>query len=103
MSDHDQGEHVKEVCARFGLAVYCAQVLEHGLVNAFKPSAEARATNCRFYARPKNLWRTEPMSKTIGLRRTRRTAPLTRGVRLFLQRYYYGRKYNEPDTTLGQA
>ncbi len=34
MSDHDQGEHVKEVYARFGLAVYCIQVLEHALVNA---------------------------------------------------------------------
>jgi hypothetical protein len=34
MSDHDHGEHVKEVYARFGVAVYCAQVLEHGLVNA---------------------------------------------------------------------
>jgi hypothetical protein len=34
MSDHDQGEHVKEVYARFGLAVYCVQVLEHALVNA---------------------------------------------------------------------
>ncbi len=27
-------EQVKEVYARFGLAVYCAQVLEHGIVNA---------------------------------------------------------------------
>jgi hypothetical protein len=35
MSDDDKGEHVKEVYARFGLAVYCVQVLEHGLVNAF--------------------------------------------------------------------
>ena len=34
MHEHDEGEHVKEVYARFGLAVYCAQVLEHGLVNA---------------------------------------------------------------------
>jgi hypothetical protein len=31
MTDDDKGEHVKEVYARFGLAVYCAQVLEHGL------------------------------------------------------------------------
>ena len=28
------GEHVREVYARFGLAIYRAQVLEHGLVNA---------------------------------------------------------------------
>lgn len=28
-------EHTKEVYARFGLAVYFAQVLEHGIVNAF--------------------------------------------------------------------
>lgn len=34
MTEHDDSEHVKEVYARFGLAVYCAQVLEHGLVNA---------------------------------------------------------------------
>jgi len=34
MKDHDKNEEVKEVYARFGLAVYCAQVLEHGLVNA---------------------------------------------------------------------
>jgi hypothetical protein len=27
-------EHVKTVYAHFGLAVYLAQVLEHGLVNA---------------------------------------------------------------------
>ncbi len=30
----DEGEQIKEVYARFGLAVYYAQVLEHGLVNA---------------------------------------------------------------------
>jgi hypothetical protein len=34
MHQHDEDEHVKEVYARFGLAVYFAQVLEHGLVNA---------------------------------------------------------------------
>ena len=34
MTKYDEGEHVKEVYARFGLAVYFAQVLEHGLVNA---------------------------------------------------------------------
>jgi hypothetical protein len=34
MQHSDEGDHVKEVYARFGLAVYCAQVLEHGLVNA---------------------------------------------------------------------
>jgi hypothetical protein len=32
--DDTTGEHVKEVYARFGLAIYCAQVLEHGIVNA---------------------------------------------------------------------
>lgn len=31
--DHED-EHTKEVYARFGLAIYYAQVLEHGLVNA---------------------------------------------------------------------
>lgn len=30
----DKNEHVKEVYARFGLAMYFAQVLEHGIVNA---------------------------------------------------------------------
>jgi hypothetical protein len=30
----DENEQVKEVYARFGLAVYFAQVLEHGIVNA---------------------------------------------------------------------
>jgi hypothetical protein len=34
MSEDDVDEHVKEVYARFGLAFYCAQVLEHGIVNA---------------------------------------------------------------------
>jgi hypothetical protein len=34
MQQPDDEDHVKEVYARFGLAVYCAQVLEHGLVNA---------------------------------------------------------------------
>lgn len=34
MNDNDKGEQVKEVYARFGLALYHAQVLEHGLVNA---------------------------------------------------------------------
>jgi len=34
VSEYDEDEHVKEVYARFGLAVYYAQVLEHGLVNA---------------------------------------------------------------------
>jgi hypothetical protein len=31
---YDEDEHIKEVYARFGLALYCAQVLEHWLVNA---------------------------------------------------------------------
>jgi hypothetical protein len=31
---NDEGEHVKEVFAHFGLALYQAQVLEHGIVNA---------------------------------------------------------------------
>lgn len=30
----ENNEHIKEVYARFGLAVYCGQVLEHDLVNA---------------------------------------------------------------------
>src|SRR4051812_42107421 len=30
----DENEHHKEVYAHFGLAVYMAQVLEHGIVNA---------------------------------------------------------------------
>jgi hypothetical protein len=34
MNDDQVGEEVKEVYARFGLAVYHAQVLEHGIVNA---------------------------------------------------------------------
>src|SRR5688572_27846814 len=34
MNEPDEGEHVKEVYARFGLAIYRAQVLEHALVNA---------------------------------------------------------------------
>lgn len=33
-TDDDRSEHVKEVYARFGLAMYFAQVLEHGIVNA---------------------------------------------------------------------
>ncbi len=34
MNEINETEHIKEVYARFGLAVYNAQVLEHGLVNA---------------------------------------------------------------------
>jgi recombinational DNA repair ATPase RecF len=34
MKDYDANEHVKAVYAHFGLAVYSAQVLEHGLANA---------------------------------------------------------------------
>lgn len=34
MSENHGNELVKEVYARFGLAIYFAQVLEHGLVNA---------------------------------------------------------------------
>jgi hypothetical protein len=30
----DEGEHIKEVFAHFGLALYLAQCLEHGIVNA---------------------------------------------------------------------
>jgi len=30
----EDGEHIKEVYAHFGLAIYLAQVLEHGIVNA---------------------------------------------------------------------
>ena len=32
--EHDPSEHVKEIYAHFGLAIYLAQVLEHGLVIA---------------------------------------------------------------------
>ncbi len=34
MTDDPESEHIKEVYARFGLALYCAQVLEHAIVNA---------------------------------------------------------------------
>lgn len=34
MTDDPLGEHVKEVFAHFGAALYHAQVLEHGIVNA---------------------------------------------------------------------
>ena len=36
MTEHsdDKNEHVKNVYAHFGLAMYFAQVLEHGLANA---------------------------------------------------------------------
>ena len=34
MERQSDNEHVKEVYARFGLAIYHAQVLEHGIVNA---------------------------------------------------------------------
>ncbi len=35
MENHfDEGEHIKEVYANFGLAIYLGQVLEHGIVNA---------------------------------------------------------------------
>jgi hypothetical protein len=30
----DDGEHIKEVYAHFGLSIYLAQVFEHGIVNA---------------------------------------------------------------------
>lgn len=33
-TESNESEHVKEVYARFGLAVYWAQLFEHGLVNA---------------------------------------------------------------------
>lgn len=32
-TEMDNGEHIKEVYAHFGLAIYLAQVLEHGIVN----------------------------------------------------------------------
>ena len=35
MNDDSFGSHVKDVYAHFGLAHYLAQVLEHGIVNAF--------------------------------------------------------------------
>ena len=34
MTEEEESEHVKEVYARFGLAVYFAQVLEHQVVNS---------------------------------------------------------------------
>ena len=34
MTDDPESEHIKEVYARFGLALYYAQVLEHAIVNA---------------------------------------------------------------------
>lgn len=34
MDEDDRGEHVQRLCAEFGLAVYLAQCLEHGIVNA---------------------------------------------------------------------
>lgn len=34
MTDENSNDQIKTVCAHFGLAIYLAQVLEHGLANA---------------------------------------------------------------------
>lgn len=34
MNNTDESDHIKEVYARYGLALYHAQVLEHGIVNS---------------------------------------------------------------------
>ena len=57
MNDHGANEHVKEVYAKFGLAVYLAQVLEHGLANALV-SAELIPRRA-FKSVPKEQWEIE--------------------------------------------
>jgi recombinational DNA repair ATPase RecF len=57
MNDHGADEHVKDVYAQFGLAVYLAQVLEHGLASALV-SAELIPRRA-FKPVPKEQWETE--------------------------------------------
>ncbi len=57
VSEYDEDEHVKEVYARFGLAVYYAQVLEHGLVNALV--VLDLIPNRRHLARSRDEWGTQ--------------------------------------------
>ena len=62
----DRGEGFKEVCAYFGAAMYFAQVLEHGIVNAllfleFIPNQRGKWTDEEY----ERFWR-QNFDKTLG-------------------------------------
>ena len=71
MNEEDTGEHSKEVYARFGLALYHAQVLEHGLVNALVfldliPSRRAQVASASSWPQLLNGFMDRHFEDTMG-------------------------------------
>lgn len=69
--DEEENEHVKEVYARFGLAMYLAQVLEHGIVNALViihliPSRRHLARNAEYWAKEVDEFMSHHFESTMG-------------------------------------
>ena len=66
MNSWDKDEHVKEVYARFGLSMYFAQVLEHGIVNAFIFLELIPKTNCKWKPGEFDSYLNGEFDKTLG-------------------------------------
>jgi len=67
----DEGNHIKEVYAHFGLALYLAQVLEHGIVNALVytdliPRRTGNVTTQQQWAQEFDIFMDGHFEKTLG-------------------------------------
>ncbi len=62
----EPGENFKEVCARFGAAMYFAQVLEHGIVNALVFLDLAPSTAGKYTPAQHEAYYEQQFEKTLG-------------------------------------
>lgn len=77
-----ESEQIKDVYAHFGLAVYCGQVLEHGLVNAllvldFIPSQRPRVRTRREWETTMDAFMDKRFEDTMGKLMKRLSAATT--------------------------
>ena len=79
----EEGEHVKEVFAQFGRALYLAQVLEHGIVNALVAftllPTRAGVKSASEWVGKVDLFMDREFERTLGglIRRLREDAPVS--------------------------
>jgi hypothetical protein len=62
----DRGEGFKEVCALYGAAMYYAQVLEHGIVNALVFLDLAPSTGGKYTPEQHEAYYNQQFEKTLG-------------------------------------
>ena len=91
MREYDDDDQTKEVYARFGLALYYAQVLEHGLVNALValnliPERRHLAKSSQAWAKEVDAFMDEQFESTMGqlLRDLRTLGPVPKGLDIAL-------------------